>query len=161
MIAGMYQMDPTIQYKDDPISAQVASMEYSRGNLLLAGEYSLTAGEFEHPAFGFEMNREGYYAQGSYRLNRWFEFGSYYSVHYEDKDDREGEGYDPTFNAWQKDLAVSLRFDVSPNMIFKLEGHRMDGTALVMNADNPLLLLSPDSLSQDWYMFATKISFVF
>ena len=75
--------------------------------------------------------------------------------------DRKGEGYDPDFKAWQNDLALSLRFDISPNMIFKLEGHRMDGIASVLPQDNTHILGDPAGIEQNWYMFASKISFVF
>jgi hypothetical protein len=160
-IAAFYGIDPEVKYEGNAIDANVSSVEYSRGNLLLAAEYNVTQGDFPHPYFPFEQNSEDYYVQGSYRVNHWFELGSYYSVHNDDRDNRDGEGYDPVFNAWQKDLALSLRFDISPNMIFKLEGHQMDGINSVRNSDNPAIMTDPDSMEQNWYMFASKVSFVF
>lgn len=142
------------------LNINTSSAEYSYGNFLFAGEYNTWESKFEHDLFGFELHWENWYALGSYRVNRWFEFGSYYSEHYEDKNDRKGENFDPNFKGWQKDLALSLRFDVTPNMIFKLEGHRMDGYASCLMQEN-LHLGDPSEIEQNWYMFASKLSFAF
>jgi len=161
MSAAFLGVDPLQDFHADNINVNTTSAEFTYGVWSVAGEYNTWTGEFKNPYFGFELNWENWYGQGSYRLNPWFEVGSYYSVHYEDKNDRGGKGYDPNFSAWQKDLALSLRFDVSPNMIFKLEGHRMDGYASIFAQDNMATLANPDALDQNWYMVISKVSFVF
>lgn len=161
MTAAFLGVDPVQDFHADDINVNTTSAEFAYGNMTLAGEYNTWTGDFKNPYFGFKLNWENWYAQGSYRLTNWFELGSYYSVHYEDKDDRDGKGYDPEYAAWQKDVALSLRFDVSPNMIFKLEGHRMDGFASVFAQDNVDILADPSALDQNWYMLVSKLSFVF
>lgn len=37
-----------------------------------------------------------------------------------------------TSDAYLKDICLSNRFDITGNWVFKLEGHLMDGSALMM-----------------------------
>jgi len=159
MIAGMMGIDPMQSMKFDG-TVNTSSVEYAYSNLLLASEYNWWKTGSGN-SLGMELKWENWYVQGSYRLNPWFEVGSYYSVHYEDKDNHEGDGYTPKFNAWQKDLALSTRFDITNSMTFKIEGHYMDGNALLMLMDNPILTQDPSHAEQNWYMIASKISFAF
>lgn len=161
MTAAYMGVDPVQQFPVDDMNFNTSSVEFSYGNVTLAGEYNNWKGAFSNDYFGFQVDWENWYAQGSYRVNPWMEMGTYYSVHYENRKDREGKAYDPNFKGWQKDLALSLRFDVSPNMIFKLEGHRMDGVASVFNFENEAAYADPSSMEQNWYIFASKVSFVF
>ncbi len=75
----------------------------------------------------------GWYAGVSYRLTDWLEIGSYYSVFYDDSDDRQGDKFKeqglPAYLAWQKDLALTTRFDFGEHCTVKFEGHAMDGAA--------------------------------
>jgi hypothetical protein len=159
MVAGMLGIDP-IQAMKFEGTVNTASVEYAYSNLLLASEYNWwDTGKGN--SIGMDLAWENWYVQGSYRLNRWFEVGSYYSVHYEDKDNHEGDGYSPKSNAWQKDLALSTRFDITNNMTFKIEGHYMDGNALLMLMDNPILTQDPSNAEDNWYMIASKVSFAF
>lgn len=159
MIAAMMGIDEVQTMKFDG-NLSVSSAEFTYGNITLVGEYNLweTGGE---NASGFNVDYENWYAQASYRLSAWFEMGTYYSEHYEDKNDRKGENFNPNFRGWQKDLAVSARFDINNNMTFKIEGHYLDGNALVMNMDNPVLVENPSQAERNWYMFASKLSFAF
>jgi hypothetical protein len=100
---------------------------------------------------------EGYYFLASYRINDWFEVGTYYNVLYSDKDDRDGDRYkaagQAAAKAWSKDFALTTRFDINDNMILKLEGHLMDG----------LYGVEYDKADPDdtWYMLAAKVTFSF
>jgi hypothetical protein len=103
---------------------------------------------------------EAYYGLLAYRLTDWFEAGVYYSVLYVDMDDREGDSQvaagKPDYNAWQKDLALSVRFDITDFWLVKLEVHFMDGVAQCTEADNP------DGFDeQNWTLFAVKTTFNF
>jgi len=141
-----------------------SSIEYTRGNLVLASEYSTWVGEFANPFVGLDVNWEKYYGQASYRINEWLELGTYYSVHYDDGDDHEGKNAEPgaaAFSTWQKDLAINFRFDLSPFMMFKIEGHKMDGYGLTLMQNNRHIIVDPSTIEQEWYMVASKISFLF
>ncbi|NDY73734.1 hypothetical protein DO021_18560 [Desulfobacter hydrogenophilus] len=118
-----------------------ASIEYTWENLVVAAEYqryetdsivsnsSVTLPELS-------TTSEGYYLSASYRFTDLFSLGAYYSVFYADKNDRDGDDLAVRSDAWEKDFALSLRFDINEYMIFKIEGHMVDGTARVIRADD-------------------------
>ncbi|MBI9092521.1 MAG: hypothetical protein JEZ12_25170 [Desulfobacterium sp.] len=137
----------------------IGSVEFIYGDLTLASEYQLLTLDYSISAFNIndEQEIEGYYFLASYRINDWFEVGTYYNVQYLDKDDKDGDRYkkvgQPAAKAWKKDLALTTRFDVNDNMVLKLEGHLMDGLATVeYDAADP---------DDTWYMLAAKVTFSF
>lgn len=141
------------------VESYIGSIEYVYGDLTLATEYQLMTLDYTIAAFNKskQMDLEGYYFLAGYRINDWFEVGTYYNIQYTDKDDRDGERFKGTgkseSEAWLKDLALTTRFDVNDNMILKIEGHLMDGLAMVDYDNN-----DPDDT---WYMLAAKVTFTF
>ncbi|MCP4348535.1 MAG: hypothetical protein GY795_23885 [Desulfobacterales bacterium] len=150
-------------FKLTDYTIKILSAEYTWDNLIISSEYKLLSTERHLESNSViispevKIDSEGYYFSASYRFTDWFELGAYYSVYYPDKDDKKGEktAPDPDHSAWSEDSALSLRFDINENWIFKLEGHYIDGTSLLMNADNP------DGLDKNWFMFAAKTTFHF
>jgi hypothetical protein len=143
------------------------SAEYSRGDLLLAGELLSTRFDMEFdmtlgktgitlPDIPAKMEWQGYYAMATYRLSDLLEVGSYYTKFYPNKNDKNGEKLvsqgEPRFRAWKEDIALSTRFDMGENWLLKLEAHRMDGTAQVMVHENL------GGLERNWHLFLAKIS---
>jgi hypothetical protein len=100
-----------------------------------------------------------WYASAEYRFNKWFEVGSYYTQYYNESFGPSGPGTgSATFpsDAYQKDLAVALRFDITDRWIFKVEGHYINGTALLQdNVDNPV------RRENGWMMIAIKSTISF
>ncbi len=146
----------------DHIHSYVFSAEYTWENLVLAVEYmfmELESGLKEIPGSEQTQKPEGFYLSATYRFNDWFEAGSYYSVYHEDRDDRDGDDLEaqgrPDYRAWLNDFALTARFDITPNWVFKLEGHAMDGAALLMSQDHP------DGYEKNWYLLAAKATFSF
>ena len=143
------------------MSGIIYSAEYMWEDLSLAIEYyeekiDVLVEALMLPAL---LEPQSYYMMASYRLTEWMEFGAYYSVHYADKNDKDGntllmQGL-PAHWAWQKDLALSVRFDINEYWVFKLEAHSIDGTAQVVAVDNPV------RLEKDWMLFAAKVTFSF
>lgn len=137
------------------------SAEYTWASLVLSFEYYLIDREIESTIINSDTTGLSYYFAASYRFNDLFTLGAYYSVYYPDKSDKDGEylvttGM-PEQAAWEKDLAVTLRFDLNDYWVFKLEGHAVDGTANVLTADNP----DSDWIEDKWYYGAAKITFGF
>ena len=95
----------------------------------------------------------------SHRLTDLIEVGVYYSIFYENMDDKEGEIYEKMGEknhiAWEKDTCLSFRFDLSENWIAKLEGHMINGTNMIDNR------VRTGDLSEDFNLYAVKISFSF
>lgn len=104
----------------------VGSIEYAAHDLLLAAEYGRWIGEFDSSIPGVFPPRtvnERYYALASYRVRPWFTPGVYYSVYYPNLHHRDGR------ENYQHDLAITFRYDLTPNWLFKIEGHAIHGTA--------------------------------
>ncbi|MEO8979843.1 MAG: hypothetical protein ABI548_09730 [Polyangiaceae bacterium] len=154
-----------------PALLGVASAEYSAHDLLVAAEYSRWRVSIESPvpAFATEATTsERFYLMSSYHVRPWFSPGLYYSVLFPDVSDRPGlrapvgqpAAAPPAGRAaYQHDLAVTLRFDVNPYWIVKLEGHRMHGTAGLTSSLNDNASLS--SLTKDWGVFLVKTTAYF
>jgi hypothetical protein len=143
------------------ITNYVASAEYTWNDLVLAAEYTR-----QELTFGIDnvlpedtTKSEGYYLSASYRFTDWLQVGTYYSVYYANIEDKDGDTLEaqglPDHGAWQKDWALTTRFDLNEYWTIKLEGHMLDGTAQVVSIDNP------KGTDEDWFMYAAKITFSF
>jgi len=140
----------------------VLSAGYSWKDLVIAAEYMKHKKDSEiigmaappHP-----VCPEAYYVSVSYRFTDWFEMGAYYSEFYYNEDDKNGENFKmirmADYLAWQKDFALSTRFDINKSWAFKLEGHVIDGATQLLRQENP------DGYEKSWYLFAAKMSFNF
>jgi hypothetical protein len=103
-----------------------------------------------------ESAADTWYVSAAYRFNNWLEVGSYYTEAYGNTDNRDGDGNPVPSDAYQKDLALSFRFDPKPWWIIKAEGHYIRGTGLIYNqADNPV------RDEDGWFMLALKTTFSF
>ncbi len=110
-------------------------VRYERNKIMVAAEYSRRAGEASVivPAvlsFQERFDQRGFYAMASYKLTGKLISGAYYSSSI----DREV----PTSSArFQKDWALSARYDFSPFLYLKVEQHFIDGTEFgYSSADN-------------------------
>lgn len=136
----------------------VASAEYGVGELMLTAEYSRwqTEQRSNLPEVSGPLNptNERAYVMASYRLTPWLQPGAYYSLLYPDTDVRDGP------ENFQRDLAVTLRFDINNHWLVKLEGHYMSGTASLIN---PLAINPPDITTADphWGAFFLKTTAYF
>ncbi len=135
------------------------SGEYIRDNFRIAAEYGQTDTDMRAGTVVLaDRTNENYYVDAGYRFTDWFELGAYYSVSYEDMDDRDGDRYrtvgKPEALAWIKDFALSARFDINEYWIVKIEGHAMDGLKGVNFGDET----DPDD---NWFLFAAKTTVSF
>jgi hypothetical protein len=108
------------------------------------------------PNTSVDLDSDTWYAGAAYRVNKWLEVGSYYTEDYPNMANRNGQGTAVPSDAYQKDLALSFRFDPKPWWVFKIEGHYIRGTALLEdNANNPV------RNGDGWFMLAVKTTFSF
>jgi hypothetical protein len=130
----------------------VASAEYAPGDLTLTAEYSRWQTEQTSTPLiqpDVDQQDERAYAMAAYRLTPWFQPAAYFSLFYPSTEQRSGK------QNRQHDAALTLRFDVSPHWILKLEGHYMSGTAGLINS----LRVNPPDLSladETWATFFLK-----
>ncbi len=132
----------------------VFSTEYLWNDLTLAAEYLNFKTESNILGHEDEVTSQGYYVSGSYRFSELLSLGLYYSIYYPNKDDKDGDTYAHKADAWEKDLALTLRFDINEYIVFKLEGHMVDGTARA-TVDNPI------RKEDDFTYGAAKVTFSF
>jgi hypothetical protein len=138
------------------VNLWVASLQYLIGDLNLSAEYSRWLGRFDSVApalLPVRTENERYYAMASYRVAPWFVPGAYYSVYYPSVDRRRGR------DAYQRDAALSWRFDLNDNWMTKLEGHWIVGTAALEPALNGGL--EPTELERAWGVFLVKTTAYF
>lgn len=127
----------------------IASAEYTWRDLVLSGEYIGGTDEVTLITFGTETpdtDKEGYYGMATYRLTDYLELGTYYSVWYPNKDNKDNNNY-------HKDTALTTRFDLNDFWILKIEGHHMKGVAEVD--------ASTETIEDTWYLFAAKVTYSF
>jgi hypothetical protein len=131
----------------------VGSAEYAADDLALTAEYSRwhndQSSNNDAASPPIEKTNERAYAMATYRVASWFQPGAYYALSFPDTKKRDGR------ENVQHDLALTLRFDVNPHWLVKLEGHYMNGTA---GLDNPLSISPPDLKTADrsWAAFFAK-----
>ncbi|HLP57742.1 MAG TPA: hypothetical protein VK186_02890, partial [Candidatus Deferrimicrobium sp.] len=144
---------------------QIFSVEYTWNNLVLAAEYLKLREDMDIKIIvaGFNTrvrsNTESYYISGSYRFSNWYELGGYYSVSNND--------LIPSFTPpglpyldYQKDICASMRFDLNPHWLFKIEGHLIKGAALCLPKHN-LNEAGIPVFARNWALFGTKITYTF
>lgn len=129
------------------------SLEYVRGRWTLAAEFARTR-------FA-ELSDLGWYASNQVQLSSRWSAAVTYSEYYPNRDDRDGHALAAAglaeHGAWQRDLGLSVRFDVNEHWLLKLEWHAMDGTAMILEG-------GPDAATDNdryWRMLAAKTTFHF
>jgi hypothetical protein len=146
-----------------PITFQVpallwlASLEYAFGELTLASEYGRTRSDTDviepERTSAAANTSESFYVMGSYRVTPWLQPGLYYSVLFSNMKDRRGR------DAYQHDVALTLRFDLTQFWILKAETHYMHGTAaldVALNGGTPKA-----ELEKDWGVLLLKTTAYF
>ena len=149
-----------VTYEAD-VPTQLYSLEYQLKSWTFQAEYR-TQNSSSHNInssgiFSRTRNRNAaWYLGAAYRFNKWLEAGSYYTEFYANASNADGKGTAVPSNAFQKDGAISLRFDPKPWWTLKLELHALTGTALLY--DLPNNRVRNDDV---WYMLAAKTTFSF
>ncbi len=169
IMAGLVPMDfdGSFEYGVRDVTFAVGSIEYALDDWLFSAEYSRWLSEVYStiPMVipSLEQDEERFYGMVSRRFTPWLELGTYYSIHFLDVDDRDGNAprnsmrFRESHRAYIKDLALSTRFDINDYWLWKLEAHYMDGTAGLADDD----LEDPDNLAEHWGFFLIKTTVSF
>jgi hypothetical protein len=119
----------------DRFSWNTLSLEYARDSWTFAGEWQRTGGGLVYsapPVLGRVSDNvgwDGWYVSAARRLNDKFEIGSYYSR----LESRYASASTAAAQKHQTDYALSLRYDLSEHVLFKIEGHYIEGTYQTFN----------------------------
>ena len=140
-----------------PVRLWVASAEYAGTDLLLAAEYGRWKVDLQSSAPEVVPSRkttsERFYGLAAYRVNSWLTPGVYHARMFVDVNQRQGR------QNHQHDTALTLRFDLTPNWLLKLEAHHLDGNADVTSAQNGRRPLR--DLENSWFLFLAKTTVYF
>ncbi len=172
MTQGLEAGPVKVSFSTPDMTFLMFSIEYAFRNLTFAAEHNRTTMKatisMDMSALGLpdpvpvfqRTDAESYYGMITYRFSKWFEAGVYYSVHYSDKDDHDGDNMVAVgkndYEAWQKDLAISTLFNINEYWIVKMEVHFINGVALAYGVDNPDGYDHEDSV-----LYAIKTTFNF
>jgi len=132
MLGGlsMYPAGTQVTHDAREITMWYAFGEFTFRKLVLAGEFTqlsmsgdLDTSEpfdpFVAALAGFtglppqRVNRGGWYGQANYQVFKWATVAATYGEFYTDIDDRKGHNYKPNWSGYQKDVTISLRFDIN------------------------------------------------
>lgn len=128
----------------------VFSGEYLRDRWSLAAEYL-------HEKIGDDTS-VGWFVQAGWQAGERVTVGAYYSDARIDESEVTDLGL-PDYYAWQRDLAFSVRVDLTENWLFKIENHFIDGVTLAQRRS--LDVEASDPLPRDWGMLVAKVTFLF
>jgi hypothetical protein len=139
------------------VTMGVGSLEYSSKYFQFATEYARWWGEFDSnlPTIlvPVHVTHERYYGMASFRSTEWLHSGVYHSVTYPNMAKHEN-AQDSSL-----DTAVFSRVDLTPNWLFKLEWHYIDGTSNLSASVNDNTPTS--ALPRRWQMFMAKTTIYF
>jgi hypothetical protein len=127
--------DGALRISQRPTQAWIASAEWTPDDWTIAAEYArwYTHQVATIPELGADVDsdEERFYALVAHRWRPELETGAYLAVTHLDADDRRGRdaGWAEPWLAFQRDLAATIRWDVTPAWLWKLEGHLIDGAA--------------------------------
>ena len=149
---------PSQIHIEDNIPFVQGSLEYVWKRWTFQAEcftYNLSGNQyFNYPPGYFQsdgsVQKEAWYVSASRRFNKWLEAGVYYTEDYENTD--------TTGNSltYQKDAALSFRFDPTDWWVFKIEGHYIHGTGLLDDSAH-----NPSQDNRGWFLLAVKTTFSF
>lgn len=122
-----------VSLSTDRYSYVTLSAEYTVGLWTLAGEWQTVGGDFVvGTPFGNSLSKSevsNWYASVARRLNDRWEVGTYFSSQENDNPSATA-ARKSTYN---RDWALSVRYDVNEHVTLKLEGHSIDGTYNLFN----------------------------
>jgi hypothetical protein len=153
---------PVASYSDNTTQIGVLSAEYTWHDLILATEVERTLSNLVN-RLNF-INRtvskeDGYYVMAGYRFCRYFATAASFACTHTDS---TGSATSAEL-LYQKDAALSARFDIDPHWLVKLEGHYMVGDQGLLQANNPSEVNAFGQFhpAQHWWVAAAKTTFSF
>jgi len=141
--------------KADAYKRQLVSVEYTFGDWIFATEIGREDATFVLTPFATTTLRPAMikyaYVSAARRVNSWLELGTYVSW------SQERQAANALLR--QTDYALSAKFDITEHLIFKLEGHHMNGAGKLFDTPtHPQPLANRDN---SWNMVAAKITLSF
>jgi hypothetical protein len=171
---GLTASEVNVDYKTnalDPVtpgefhfSPYILSAQYNAENWNVTAEYAYrkTALSEFHSPINVEFTGTSSYVQGVYHLNNHWRFMLRYDELIWNSDDSDGSDFSaatglPGHSRFAKDWTVGVHWDIAPNVMLRVEWHKVNGTGWISLLENPSLA----NLEQHWELFAASASFQF
>lgn len=148
-----------IRYDSSVIEYMTISVEYIFKNFIFSAENYRTKAKNTiyipglAPFRADNDSKKSFYVNLTYRFSGWFEAGCYYSKYINSQITSEDDFVSASENELEE-FCISLRFDIHPNWLLKLEPHLMNGKFGV----------DPDSNGKkykEWMFYSAKVSYAF
>lgn len=141
------------------------SARYEWRNISIDYEIHNRIAKVDIPVFltNEKTTSRGWYTSVKYIFTDHIQAGVYYSEYFDDIDDRSGKVsilFDPDSMAWQEEICLSIRFDITDTWIFKIENHWVSGTSRLLKADH-MDINGNIEMIEKWRLFAAKLSYTF
>lgn len=134
--------------------------DLTRGKVHLSAEYRRDHEILDILTFGThnlsDFSSHGWFAAGSYKINKKLEVGSYYSAFYVNHPQAPGNAANHLF-----DKTVSARYDVTRYFHVKVEGHFIDGYGDLYSAHGFYLRSNPTGTKPTTNLFIVRTGFSF
>jgi hypothetical protein len=150
----------------DSYDRHLLSIEYTTGDWVFAAEAGREQAIYNIFVSGahlvdIDFESKYLYVSAARRITPWLELGAYYSYSRD-----EGTAITPLVIAQtgqqvieQHDFALSARFDINKNLLFKVEAHYLDGAGKIFDTiGRPQPFAARD---ESWFLFAAKITYFF
>ena len=135
----------------------VLSARYEYDRFTFAAEYYKLNADLKAEALGGKLpdDRKGWYGSISWDIIDWLSLGAYYGDYEQESFfDNPGNQSYPDYYSYQKDTAISVKFEISKYWSIKLETHFMEG---VNQIDDDFT----SNMEKDWNLYAVKTSLCF
>ncbi len=138
------------------------SAEYVTGDWVFAAELGKETADFgigmpgEGPIGFLAVDNTYGYVSAARRVNAWLELGAYYSYSKDTQKSVAIVGGLDFPDLEQHDIALSARFDLRENLLFKVEAHYMDGAGKIF--DTPAKPQPLASRDDSWVLLAAKMT---
>jgi len=146
----------------------IASVQFSQESWTFTAEYMREPTKwtgFSPSIFdGMKAAAEGYYAQLAWVVSEDLELMVRYGESFADRDDKSGErfskktyGLVPAHTRYSKIFTSGIRWDVTQNLMMRVEYQSHHGTFILSSRENP----NPSDLEPNWDMFSLSASYRF
>jgi len=148
----------TLTLESIPLKTYSLSMEYEIGTVKIAAEHLWLGADLDMPGFDeIKIRIEGCYGSINWQMAKWLSVAASYGEHFPDTNDKEGKTFTaigmPDYYAWQKDLALSTRLNITESWNVKFEFHILSGTGLCDLENN--------QPKENWTLVAVKTGLSF
>lgn len=143
-------------------SFSVQSIEYEIGEITFVLEKNQMKMRFETALFPEKMTSEmeGWYGAISWNVLSFLGIGVAYGEYFPDAKNKDGSNMQQLgladFYNWQKNITLSLRFNINELWCVKLESHLINGLGLAGSGANPV-----ETAEENWQLYAIKTSLSF